>query len=229
MPLSQGLLSQIARDALWVSEDVATDGAELPLQIGCVVAQTGERGVQSIAAREVERNAMELAQPSPKLSTHIAQLADNAVNRHIQQINADNAKWGINLSEEESLIQSHFRRGLCGESCDAVLSSLQDTSLHGRVQKINAGYRGEVHFFLQSPDGEIFIEPTWKQIVVSRSEEQTNPTEIANKLNSFPDVFVGSKSQFSKQVANSCATLNKHHLISEVLNYWGINQDGRFI
>jgi hypothetical protein len=144
----------------------------------------------------------------------VAHLADSAVNGQIQHINTENAKWGITQTPDQALAQSTFRRGLCGECCDAVLTAF-DTEGVTDFYKVNLGHNGEVHYFLQTQDGQRFVEPTWKQIVVSRSEEQ-HLTEYAQALSRYPAVFVGTREEYTAHIASNPDGANV------VKGYWGL-------
>jgi hypothetical protein len=154
--------------------------------------------------------------------SRLASVTETGVKRHIQQMNAGNAQWGIQQTPAEAFAQSHFRRGLCGESCDAALEALQQSGLQGDFRKSNAEFNGETHFFLQTPDGSQVIEPTWKQIVVSHQEEQQHPERCAAALSNFPAVFVGSKEQLAAQVAAAYKALGKSQDSSAILGHWGM-------
>jgi len=153
----------------------------------------------------------------------LAALADTAVMNYLHEMNAQNAMFGIPAPEgNEALAQQHFRRGFCGESCDAVLAQLQagsgSTLGFSKVDKNHGG----THYFLESADGRQVIEPTWKQIVVSHAEEQADAAACAQALAHFPAVFVGAKTDLAATVRAACQALDKPEAADDLLRHWGI-------
>ncbi|WP_186156734.1 hypothetical protein [Burkholderia gladioli] len=151
----------------------------------------------------------------------VAQVANTAVSQHIQQMNAANAQWGITQTPQEAFAQSTFRRGLCGESCDAVLAALQRQGVSG-FSKTNLAHNNETHFFLQTQDGSHIIEPTWKQIVVSHREEQANPAAFAQALSRHPAVFVGTRDEFAAHIASACTAIGQPQRSDTLKGHWGL-------
>ncbi|MFC0577727.1 hypothetical protein [Paraburkholderia solisilvae] len=150
--------------------------------------------------------------------------AEEAVMERINQANEASVMAGFKAPKgNEKVVQIAFRRGLCGECCAAVKARLDtDASLPEAYNIVDKLYNGDSHFFLETIDGNRVIEPTWKQIVVSKAEEDGSGRSHALALSDFPNVFVGTKEELKDKVVEACNLLKKPKESGELLKHWGI-------
>ncbi|WP_155420229.1 hypothetical protein [Burkholderia cepacia] len=183
----------------------------------------------------ISRNTFEPAHETfsaPKFSvlTNLAErkalssCLDSDVKYHISGIIRANEDFGIQCDESEINAIHEFRRGFCGEACDAIMNQIEKYGISQyEFSRVNENHNGETHYFIRDLKSDIIIEPTWKQIIVPHHEEQERFAFYAEALKNYPSVFVGSQIEFNELIDEVSAALEVPDSMRENLNgYWGI-------
>lgn len=119
-----------------------------------------------------------------------------------------------------------YRHGFCGEACDAVLTSLKESTGQSILsfKKINPNPE---HFYLVDKNSNLIIDATYKQFIY-RLLIHTNTGKVKDGItqaeisyvDKMPSIFVGTLQELENEIFICLEHINKKLECSSVLSIW---------